>query len=271
MERFLERVQEMTETSQYMRKLAVVIPTYNESANLEAIIAEVGASLGQIDYEIIIADDDSPDLTWQKAEKISRQNDRVRVLRRTTNRGLAPAVADGMALANTEFVACMDADLQHNPVILPSMLAALEAGNTMALGSRYVQGGGTGKWNFVRKFGSKAATFAASVMTGLDIKDPMSGFFMMRRSDFMKVRTDLNLRGFKILLEIASHLQGPKIAEVPYTFRDRHRGESKLTSKVVWNYLAQLTEIYSRLHRNKMHAMKFGGAELSTTALKKER
>src|SRR4029077_8956531 len=91
------------------RKLAVVVPTYNEALNLEAIVARIGEALEQVDYEIVIADDDSSDLTWQKAEELSRDNDRLRVLRRQTNRGLAAAVADGMALANSEFVACIDA------------------------------------------------------------------------------------------------------------------------------------------------------------------
>jgi dolichol-phosphate mannosyltransferase len=102
-----------------------------------------------------------------------------------------------MALANSELVACIDADFQHDSVILPSMLAELQAGNTIAVGSRYIPGGGIGKWNLIRGFASRTATFAASVVTGLDLKDPMSGYFMMRRTEFMKVRPELNLRGFK--------------------------------------------------------------------------
>ena len=245
------------------RKLAVVVPTYNEAVNLEAIVARIGEALEQVDYEIVIADDDSPDLTWQKAEELSRDNDRLRVLRRQTNRGLAAAVADGMALANSEFVACIDADLQHDSAILPCMLAKLQAGKTIAVGSRYIPGGGVSKWNPIRGFASKAATFAASVMTGLDLKDPMSGYFMMRRTDFMKIRPELNLRGFKILLEIASRLREPKIAEVPYTFRARHLGESKLTWKVIFNYLAQLAEMYPRLRPAKMRSLKSFALALS--------
>jgi len=245
------------------RKLAVVVPTYNEAVNLEAIVARIGEALEQVDYEIVIADDDSPDLTWQKAEELSRDNDRLRVLRRQTNRGLAAAVADGMALANSEFVACIDADLQHDSAILPCMLAKLQAGKTIAVGSRYIPGGGVSKWNQIRGFASKAATFAASVMTGLDLKDPMSGYFMMRRTDFMKIRPELNLRGFKILLEIASRLREPKIAEVPYTFRARHLGESKLTWKVIFNYLAQLAEMYPRLRPAKMRSLKSFALALS--------
>ena len=239
-----------------MRKLAVVVPTYNEAPNLDAIVAEIGKALEQIDYEIIIADDDSPDLTWQKAADLSRDNNRVRVLRRQTNRGLAPAVADGMALANAELVACIDGDLQHDSSILPCMLAELQTGKTIAVGSRYVAGGGIGKWSVIRGFASRSATFAASVVTGLDLKDPMSGYFMLRRSEFMKVRPELNLRGFKILLEIASRLPEPKIAEVPYTFRARHLGESKLTWTVILNYLAQLAELYRHLHPDKMRFLR---------------
>src|SRR5437868_11612270 len=135
-------MRKMTAPSSRMRKLAIVVPTYNEAANVEAIVREIGSALRQVDYEIIIADDDSPDLTWQKAAELSRDNDRVRVLRRKKNRGLAAAVADGMALANSEFVACIDADLQHDSAILPSMLAELQAGKTITVGSRYIAGGG---------------------------------------------------------------------------------------------------------------------------------
>lgn len=243
----------MTAPSPVMRTLAVVVPTYNEAANLDALIAEISGALKGIDYEIVIADDDSPDLTWEKAEALSRQNDRVRVLRRQANRGLAPAVSDGMALANSEYVACMDGDLQHDSSILPAMLVELQSGKNIAVGSRYVSGGGVGRWNLVRRLASKTATFAARFVTGLDLKDPMSGYFMVRRSEFMKVRPELNLRGFKILLEIASRLRAPKIAEVPYTFRTRHSGESKLTAKVVFNYFAQLGDLYRSLHAGKRH------------------
>lgn len=236
-----------------MRTLAVVVPTYNEAENLETLVAEISAALKGIDYEIVIADDDSPDRTWKKAEAISSQNDHVRVLRRIENRGLAPAVSDGMAIANSEYVACMDADLQHDSSILPAMLGELQAGKDIAVGSRYVSGGGVGKWNLPRRLASKTATFAASFVTGLDLKDPMSGFFMLRRSEFMRVRPSLNLRGFKILLEIASRLDEPKIAEIPYKFRTRRSGESKLTAKVVFNYFAQLGDLYRTLHADKRH------------------
>lgn len=257
----------MTVPNPVTRKLAVVVPTYNEAANVDAIVAEIGSALKQIDYEIIIADDDSPDFTWEKAGVLARTNDRVRVLRRQSNRGLAPAVADGMALANAEFVACIDGDLQHDPSILSAMLAELQAGKTVAVGSRYVAGGRVGKWNFVRRLASKTATLAASFVTGLDLKDPMSGYFMMRRAEFMKVRSDLNLRGFKILLEIASRLREPKIAEVPYTFRARHLGESKLTSTVIFNYFVQLAELYRWLHPGRIRLLKDCAVGLSAIVI----
>lgn len=240
-----------------LRTLSVVVPTYNEAANVERLVSEVSRVLAGIDYEIIIADDDSPDLTWKKAEELSRCNPGVRALRRQGQRGLAPAVAEGFAMAEGEFVACMDADLQHDPAILPGMLAELRGRRSLVVGSRYVDGGGISNWNPLRRFASTAATLASHVATGLRIKDPMSGYFMMRRADFMRVCPQLNLRGFKILLEIAARLRHARVAELPYTFRPRQQGESKLRALVVLDYFKQLASLYCTLQPERARFLKY--------------
>jgi dolichol-phosphate mannosyltransferase len=226
-------------------KLSIISPTYNESENVGLLVAEIEKSLNGADYEILISDDDSPDLTWARVEEIGRRNPRVRVLRRTSNRGLGPSVVDGFSAATGEFVACIDADLQHDPKVLPRMLKEVSAGSTLVVATRYMPGGGTANWNAIRRLGSWGCTKLAQWMLGVELRDPMSGYFMMRRDDFMKIRDRLNARGFKILLEIAAHMQPCHLREVPYTFGPRARGESKLTNKIIFAYLLQLWRLYT--------------------------
>ena len=229
-------------------ELSVIAPTYNEAANLEALIAEVGDALRGIEYEILICDDDSPDGTWARAEEIGRRDPRVRVLRRTKDRGLARAVVDGFTHARGKAVACIDADLQHDPAILPKMLQALRDGAQMVVGSRYVAGGGTANWNWRRRFTSWVASRMADFSLGIPLHDPMSGYFLLRREDFLPLRGRLNPDGFKILLEIAAHLPPARVCEVPYTFRCRRAGKSKLSSRVVFAYIFQLFRLYQAGH-----------------------
>jgi dolichol-phosphate mannosyltransferase len=221
-------------------RLSIVSPTYNEADNLEPLVKELATVLAGSDYEIVVVDDDSPDLTWRRAEELGRYFPQVRSLRRTRNRGLSSAVIEGFNEARGEMVACMDADLQHDPSILPLMVQELEEGADFAVGSRYVEGGGTGEWSWCRCLSSWTATMLAHMLLHVNLKDPMSGFFLMRRSDFMKVRNRLDAQGFKIFLEIVARLHPRRIAEVPYTFRTRRFGKSKLSRLVVMQYLQQL-------------------------------
>jgi dolichol-phosphate mannosyltransferase len=225
-------------------ELSVIAPTYNEAENLEPLIDEIGQALRGIEYEILICDDDSPDRTWARAEQIGRTNPRVRVIRRTKDRGLARAVVEGFASARGQAVACIDADLQHDPAILPKMLRQLRKGAQLVVASRYVAGGGTANWNWRRRFTSWVAGRLAEVTLGVKLHDPMSGYFLLWSSDFQDVRQSLNPDGFKILLEIAAHLRPAQVREVPYTFRLRQAGESKLSSRVVFAYILQLWRLY---------------------------
>jgi dolichol-phosphate mannosyltransferase len=224
-------------------KLSIVTPTFNEAENIPALIKTLTEVLDGVDYEVIVSDDDSPDLTWSIVQEISRSNSRVRLLRRLTNRGLSASVIDGFNCATGDAIACIDADLQHDPTILSEMIKELANGSDLVIGSRYVAGGGTGRWGWLRHFESWVATKLAQWVVGVKVCDPMSGYFMMRRADFMRIRTTLDARGFKILLEIATHLKPSKVCEVPYTFRTRSVGKSKLSSKVVYEYLVQLWKL----------------------------
>ena len=226
-------------------KVTVVSPTYNEAENVTRLVHDVGRALSGIDYELLIADDDSPDRTWAVAQELATQNPRVRVLRRSTNRGLSPAVIEGFLSSSSDYVGVIDADLQHDPAILPQMIAALDNGAEIAVGSRYVEGGGTGTWNIVRRFQSWVATKLAQTFLGVDLTDPMSGYFILPRSEFNRIHKQLDSNGFKILLEIIARLAPSKIEEVPFTFRTRVAGQSKLSSRVIFQYLGQLWRLSS--------------------------
>ena len=225
-------------------KLSVISPTYNEAENVGRLIAELEKALQSLDYEILISDDDSPDRTWALVEEIGRRNPRIRALRRTSNRGLGPSVDDGFSSAAGEAVACIDADLQHDPTVLPQMLKELESGADLVVATRYMPGGGTANWGMIRRLGSWGCTKLAQVLLGVKLRDPMSGYFMMRRDDFLRIRDRLNVRGFKILLEIAAHMRPRQLGEVPYTFGPRAQGESKLSNKIVLAYLSQVWRLY---------------------------
>ncbi len=238
-------------------KLTVISPTLNEAENVPHLVEQLERALRDIDYEILIVDDDSPDQTWSIAQKISLTHPRVRVLRRTRNRGLGMAVIDGFSTAAGDALACIDADLQHDPSILPRMLEELLSGTDVVVGSRYIEGGSAGKWNRLRRLESWFATRTAQFLLGIKLKDPMSGYFLVWRKDFSEVKNQLNGRGFKILLEILTRLHTSSIKEIPYTFRPRTNGESKLTGRIVFLYAQQLWRLCSASRHLPVRFFKF--------------
>jgi dolichol-phosphate mannosyltransferase len=226
-------------------KLSVISPTLNEAGNIPRLVAELEQALGDIDYEILIVDDNSPDLTWSVAQDFSETHSRVRALRRMEDPGLGLAVIDGFSAAKGDVVACIDADLQHDPSILPRMLQEFENGSDVVVGSRHVKGGSTGDWSGFRRLQSWLATKTARSLLGIRLKDPMSGYFLLSRKDFGEVKSDLDGKGFKILLEILTRLRNSTVKEVPYTFRLRTNGESKLSSRVIFQYFQQVWRLCS--------------------------
>ncbi len=214
--------------------------------------------MSEIDYELLIADDDSPDGTCARATELAKANPRLRVIRRTKFRGLSRAVVDGFLSSSSDYVGVIDADLQHDPAILPQMIAALDAGAEIAVGSRYVEGGGTGTWKAIRRLQSWVATKLARTFIGVELTDPMSGYFFLPRAHFLRIHKQLDSGGFKILLEIIARLGISKIDEIPYTFRERAAGRSKLSSKVVFQYLGQLWRLSSVSRYMSVRFIKFG-------------
>jgi len=210
--------------------VSVIVPTYNERENVTRVVEHSLASLDGYDAEVIVVDDDSPDGTWRVAQSYYDDDERVRVVRRTEQRGLATAVSRGFAEATGEYCAVIDADLQHPPSALPRLLSALDDGADIAIGSRYTAGGGIESWSFLRRAVSWGATWLskAGIPATRGLTDPLSGLFAARRSIVTGV--SLSPRGYKILLEILSKCRYERVVEVPYTFLERERGQSKLTA-----------------------------------------
>jgi dolichol-phosphate mannosyltransferase len=225
--------------------LSIVIPTYNERDNLAPLLEKLTAALGDIDWEAIFIDDNSPDKTWQAAGAIATANPRVRILRRIGRKGLATACIEGAMVASAPVIAVMDADLQHDETVLSAMLKKIRDENCdIVVGTRYAGNGGIGNWNAARAWMSRAATkCAALVMRGNRVSDPMSGFFTLKRELLEEVIENLSGEGFKILLDIlTSARRRLNIGEVSYTFRLREHGESKLSMGVMYEFGSLLAD-----------------------------
>jgi dolichol-phosphate mannosyltransferase len=225
-------------------ELAVVIPTFNEIANVEAMLDKLALALAGISWEVIFVDDNSPDGTSDKVRKFARQNRAVRIVQRIGRRGLSSAAIEGMLASAAPVLAVIDGDLQHDETILPQLYAAVVDGRAdIAVGTRYAAGGSTGDWDARRVTLSRIATGLGKTILKADLSDPMSGFFALRRETLMAAMPTLSGVGFKILLDIvASCPKRPKIAEIPYTFRSREEGESKAGALVASEYLALLAD-----------------------------
>jgi len=225
-------------------QLAIVVPTFNERQNVPLLVELVGKTLPGIPWEIVFVDDNSPDATAEAARALALADPRVRVLQRYGRRGLSSACVEGILATAAPYVAIMDADLQHDETILRTMYERLRCDDVdLVVGSRYIDGGGMGEWSESRQKMSRFATKLALHLTKTPISDPMSGFMMIRRDAFMRSLPYLSTVGFKILLDITASAPTPlRVAEVPYTFRARQHGESKLDSLVLWEYVQLLLD-----------------------------
>lgn len=226
-------------------ELTVVVPTYNERDNIDALLGRLEAALAGIAWEVVYVDDDSPDGTAAAIRRIAGSDPRVRCLHRIGRRGLSSAVVEGMLASSAPYLAVIDADLQHDEKLLPRMLAAMKAEKLdVVVGSRHVAGGGAGTWNRRRVAISDVATRLARLVISKELSDPMSGFFMISRPAFDRTVRHLSGQGgFKVLLDLFASTPTPfRFKELPYTFADRQHGESKLDGFVVWEYLMLLIE-----------------------------
>ncbi|MBL0090012.1 MAG: glycosyltransferase family 2 protein [Ideonella sp.] len=219
-------------------ELSIVVPTFKEKDNVGELVKRLEVTLQGVAWEVIFVDDDSPDGTADTVRALAATNPRVRCVQRIDRRGLSSACVEGMLSSSAPYVAVMDADLQHDEGILPAMLASLKQEDLdIVVGSRYVDGGGLGQWDESRAAISRFATRLSHMVVPPELKDPMSGFFMLRREVLHQCVRRLSALGFKILVDFfASSEQPLRFKELPYTFRNRIAGESKLDNQVAWDY-----------------------------------
>lgn len=219
-------------------RVSIVVPTFNEVENVDELVRRLEEALGPAGWEIVFVDDDSPDGTGAAVRSMARSDCRVRCVQRIGRRGLSTACIEGMLATSAPLIVVMDADLQHDERILPRMISAAgEEGADVVVATRYTSGGSTGDWDARRKLMSRIATKLGAAVTHNPTSDPMSGFFLVRRDLVEATVRQLSGIGFKILLDILATASHPiKIAEVPYTFRNRIHGESKLDESVLWEY-----------------------------------
>ena len=231
------------ESADSVNDLSVVVPTFNERQNVEELTRRLDGVLKGVRWEVVFVDDDSPDGTAEAIRQIARTDPRVRCIQRVGRRGLSRAVVEGILSTSAPVIAVMDADLQHDEAILPMMLARLrgdhgeEAAHDIVVATRYAPGGSTQGWDEKRARMSRIATALTGRILRSGLSDPMSGFFMMRRDTFEAAMRRLSGEGQKVLLDILSSLPTPpRVAEVPYHFKPRVAGESKLDSAVLWEF-----------------------------------
>lgn len=235
--------------------ISIIVPTFQERENIPHLIERISSlrdTLG-IEIELIFMDDNSND---GSVEAVSASGASwARIVERDGDRGLSPAVIDGFRVARHSVLVCMDCDLSHPPEVIPQMILALASGQEFVLGSRYVKGGSTDDdWGFFRWLNSRLATLLAAPLTSA--RDPMSGFFALRKMDFEQAR-DLNPVGYKIGLELIVKCNVENVAEVPIHFQDRIYGESKLTLREQLNYLKHLRRLYIYRFGNAMYFLQF--------------
>jgi dolichol-phosphate mannosyltransferase len=219
-------------------ELAIVIPTLNEAGNIEALVGKIETALVGVHFEIVFVDDDSRDETRSVMRQLAARDRRVRVVHRIGRRGLSTAVIEGVLATTSPFVAVMDADLQHDETLLAQMLQTLKAEPLdLVVGSRYIDQGDAGGLEGARAGMSRFATDVARHVLKIELADPMSGFFMMRREAFDAAARKLSGQGYKILVDLCASSPAPlRAKELPYIFRKRHAGESKLDTLVVWDF-----------------------------------
>lgn len=225
-------------------EVSIIVPTFNERENLVELTARIRTCMGESAWEIIYVDDDSTDGSADLARELAQGDSRVRCIQRIARRGLSSACVEGMLASSAPYLAVIDGDLQHDERLLPQMLAELRAADVdMVVGTRYSLGGGTGDWNSGRVRLSNFGKRFSRVLVPETLTDPMSGFFMMRRSVFEGAVRKLSTIGTKILTDLfASSPQPLRFKELPYTFRLRQAGISKLDSATAWEYAMLLLD-----------------------------
>jgi dolichol-phosphate mannosyltransferase len=224
-------------------ELSIVVPTFNERPNMGMLVERLAAVLDGVAWQLIVVDDDSPDGTAEAVKDIAERDNRVQCLRRVRRRGLAGAVVEGVLASSAPYVAVMDGDLQHDEALLPAMLALLRSGGAeLVVASRYVGAAREVEaLDPIRRLGSRFANWLGRLVLRQELSDPVSGFFMIERERVEQVAPRLTTVGFKVLFDIIASQRRPiRIAELPYVFRERVAGGSKLDRRMVIDYLGLL-------------------------------
>lgn len=216
--------------------ISIIIPTYNEAENIQIIVERIRKL---VNCEIIIVDDNSPDRTYTIAQKISKQYSNITAIKREEEKDLSTAVIQGFKHAKGDIIGVIDADLSHPPELILKLIKYLDR-NDIAIASRLVSGGAVEKWPIQRELISKIATLLAKPLT--KVKDPLSGFFFFKKRVIRGIK--LNPIGYKILLEILVKANYQSYKEIPYTFRNRNVGKSKINTKVLLKYVLHLLRLY---------------------------
>ena len=240
------RAPEFTGRPGASQKLALIVPTLYEAGNIRTLLERIRRALDPLAilYELIVVDDDSGDGIEEAVSEIARQDPRVRLLVRKGIRGLAGAVIHGWRNTDAEVLGVIDADLQHPPELLPQMWEALASGTDVVVASRYAPQGSRRNWNRFRHLLSQVAIWMTWPLQkpGIRVQDPMSGFFLLRRSCIKDIT--LQPQGFKILLEILVRGNLRSAKEIPFIFGRRHAGRSKASLKVGLDYLTLLRKLW---------------------------
>ncbi len=219
-----------------MVEISIVVPTYNESENIENLLSAVSRTLKGYDYEIIVVDDSSPDGTAKIVKKIIREDNRIRLLMRAGKLGLGSAILAGFGIAKGNYFLMIDADLSHRPADIKQLIDSRK-GTDIVIGSRYIKGGKIVGWPVKRKLISKVATGLVKLMFNLSVKDPVSGFALYKKETFERLNGKLRPIGYKLLLEVLAKSPGLTVAEIPITFINRKTGRSKLSFGEVLKFI----------------------------------
>ncbi len=230
-------------------QLSIVVPTFNETANIAVLVERLSDSLGPLNWEVIFVDDDSPDGTATEVRRLAREDGRIRCVQRIKRRGLSSACIEGMLASSAPYIAVMDADLQHDETLLPTMYSTLQdEALDIVVGSRYVAGGDASAFTDDRARKSELATRMSRMVVPESLQDPMSGFFMITRQAFESCMRNLSGIGFKILMDLFASAPEPlRFKELPFTFGQRFAGESKLDNQALWDYgMLLLDKLFGR-------------------------
>lgn len=221
----------------------MIVPTFDERANVAELVRRLQQTLAGVTFEILFVDDDSPDGTAARVRELGRHDRGIRCLQRLGRRGLSSACIEGMLATSAEYLAVLDGDLQHDETLLPLMLEELRSGDVdIVIGSRYAPGG-IANLDETRSGISRFATWLSRFVLRSDVADPMSGFFMIRRDAFEATVRQLSGIGFKLLLDLMVSAPRPlRFQELPYAFRPRHAGRSKLDNQAAWAYTMLLLD-----------------------------